>query len=57
MVIAMIGSPDSVAVGFLLLLVVIRMVLLLFDLCGNGLFDLCVNGIVSVLLDLRIIRF
>jgi len=33
------------------------MVLLLFDLCGNGLFDLCVNGIVSVLLDLRIIRF
>ena len=49
MVIAMIGSPDSVAVGFLLLLVVIRMVLLLFDLC--------VNGIVSVLLDLRIIRF
>jgi len=57
MVIAMIGSPDSVAVGFLLLLVVIRMVLLLFDLCGNGLFDLCVNGIASVLLDLRIIRF
>ena len=57
MVIAMIGSPDSVAVGFLLLLVVIRMGLLLFDLCGNGLFDLCVNGIVSVLLDLRIIRF
>jgi hypothetical protein len=60
MLIAMVGSPDTVAVIFLLLLLllaVIRMILLLFDMRGNGLFDLCGDGTVSVLLDLRIIKF